>query len=131
MQEDTSREVHITWSDRNGHACNGCSGRLGHIADQVSTFTVGGLTTESLWYSFSNTSTNQQGLVINEMTSISKFMFRVVAGGHTQVEDQGGVGFAIQDVVMLALSSCDAGNDIIKLDIAVRLHYLKLRFYLH
>lgn len=127
MQEDATRKVTISWSDRNGHACNGCSGRLSHTPDQVSTFTASGLTTQSLWYSFNNPTANQQGITISAATSISKFAFQVVAGGHTQVEDQGGVGFAIQDVVMLAVTSCDAGNNNMKLDIAVRSLYLWAR----
>lgn len=116
MPDDPTRQVRINWADRNGRTCNNCVGQLGHTTDQVSTFTIEGVTTQSSWYTFDTS--KQQGFSIDATSSISKFWFTVTSGGHTDVENQGGVGFVIQDVVMLAVSSCQSGSDI-KLDVAV------------
>lgn len=103
--------------DRDGDECNNCSKQLGHTADQVSTYVAYGIETKSVWYSFNRTTTDF--LNLNQNSSISKFWFEIDEGrNNTRVEDQNGVGFEIQDMVMLADSSCrDDFN--FTLDIAV------------
>ena len=59
------------------------------------------------WYNVGPPSDNFT--VVDAATGISKFWFEVdegSGGATTTVEDQGGVGFAVQDVVMVANSSC-------------------------
>lgn len=116
MQEDPTRKVKLLWADRSGLGCTQCSSQLGHTPDQNSTFLTGDTHITSLWYSFSNT--GNQGITINAKSSISKFWFQIDEGSNRLIENQGGVGFVIQDVVMLAVSSCKTTTGL-KIDIAV------------
>ena len=67
-------------------------------------FLADGTEITSMWYSFNRTAS--EPLILNSNSSISKFWFEVAEGRQTTVEDQNGVGYEVQDVVMLADSSC-------------------------
>ena len=75
---------------------------------------------QSTWYSFNKTA--DSFITFDDTQSISKFWFEIDEGGKTQVEDQDGAGYALQDVVMVANTTCykDGGPDI-SMDIAVRI----------
>ncbi len=70
----------------------------------AATFLADGTETTSMWYSFNRTA--NEPVVVNANSSISKFWFQVNEGRHTKIEDQNSVGYEVQDVVMLADSSC-------------------------
>ena len=80
--------------------------------------------TSAVWYSYAE----DAGYIrVDEVSSASKIWFEVTEGESTRTEDQTGIGFAIQDSVLLSNSSCTPqGQDPntfpqeVKIDIAVR-----------
>lgn len=86
-------------------------------------FLADGTNITSMWYSFNRTAA--EPVVVNANSSISKFWFEVNEGRHSRIEDQNNVGYEVQDVVMLADSSCRQDLNL-TLGIAVR----SISFYL-
>ena len=86
----------------------------------TATMLYGGETSvTSMWYNIGPLSQNYT--VLDAAKGISKLWFEVdEAGDGTAVrtEDQGGIGFAVQDSVMVAASSC-ADDSLVHVDIAV------------
>jgi hypothetical protein len=58
----------------------------------------------ALWYSFNMTET--QCPLVDPFRGLSKVWFTVTEKGSTSTYNQGGVGFAIQDTLLLEESSC-------------------------
>jgi hypothetical protein len=105
MAENPSRVIKINWADRSGNACSSCSSTLGHTVNQASSSVAGGTVKHTaLWYSFNQTAT--QKTIIDPVAGISKFWFTVIENGTTTTYDQGGVGFAVQDALLVTTSSC-------------------------
>ncbi|KAJ3486553.1 hypothetical protein NLI96_g4162 [Meripilus lineatus] len=125
--ENPNRKIQIKWKDRNGNPCDGCSKAIGHTIDQVSTFVANNEETTSVWYSFNQSAT--EFVTFDQHSSISKFWFEVDEGSGAQVADQNGASFEIQDVVMLADSSCRITSNL-TLDIAIRKDVIPSRVYL-
>jgi hypothetical protein len=103
MAENDQRIVKIVWADRTGKACENCQATLGHTIDQVASSNTGEKHT-ALWYSFNRTESEYP--IIDPALGISKFWFTVEENGQTATYDQDGVGFAIQDALVVANSTC-------------------------
>ena len=100
-----SRSVKLLWTDRNGKTDSTYSSVLS-TNEQMAAIALYDGTASALWYNVGPSSTNYT--IVDAATGISKFWFEVAEGdgSTTKVEDQGGAGFAVQDVVMIANSSC-------------------------
>ena len=96
---------------------------MGYGPGMIGSALYGGSTpVTSVWYRVGGT-IQASFATINESTGISKFWFQVDEtgdGSAVRTEDQGGVGFAMQDVVVFAASSCRVASDNYRVDIAVR-----------
>ena len=100
---------------------------MGHTPDMVSGALYGGaIDVDATWYSVGPLSTNFT--VLDASAGLSKVWFELDEAGDgasVVTEDQGGVGFVLQDTVMLAASSCRDGG-VARVDIAVS-HQISLR----
>lgn len=118
MQEDPTRKVSLKWANRKNQTCSNCSSSLSHTTNQASQFITdnGKTQIQSLWYSFDSPST--QGFTISDSASIGKFWFEIQEGNNKIVEDQNGIGYGLQDMVMISVTSCESSSGL-KLDVAV------------
>lgn len=120
MAPNVDRSITLRWADRSGMPCADCTAPLGHTEDQVSS-AHSGTDHTALWYSFGATETSV--VRVDAAAGISRFWFEIDEGASAGVrtEDQSGEGFALQDTVMVANSTClDVGNGrTATLDIAV------------
>ncbi|KAH8107971.1 heme peroxidase [Cristinia sonorae] len=109
-EENPKRVVKLLWADHNGQSCPTCSTVLSHNQNQVSTFTIGNI--KSSWYSFMPASAKSKApstaVLLDDTQTISKVWFEVDEGdGKVVIQDQNGVGFALQDSrLMLDNSTC-------------------------
>ncbi|KAJ7731829.1 heme peroxidase [Mycena maculata] len=120
--EDPTRTVRLLWEDHVGRIHNGTLGFSG-----VSTSTAGRYS--AAWYSF-NTNEQNPFLSIDAAAGIKSIRFTV----NGKLEDQGGIGFAVQDGVVFSKTSCtasaDADADPGHFDVAVRNGVHPTRVYL-
>ena len=120
MLPNADRSITLRWEDRSGTPCADCAAPLGHTIDQVGS-AYSGTAHTALWYSFNATETSV--VRIDAAAGISRFWFEVDdgAGAGVRIENQSGKGFALQDTVMVANSTClDVANGrTATLDIAV------------
>lgn len=125
MRENPKRSVKLLWADRSGQSCSDCFKILSHTQNQASTFTVGNVS--SMWYSFMPSTSTAPSTAINldDKQNISKVWFEVDEGdGKPVVQNQGGVGFAVQDNrLMLSNSTCMGYPNDVVIAIAVRLKH--------
>ncbi|EJF61036.1 heme peroxidase [Dichomitus squalens LYAD-421 SS1] len=123
VAESDAPSVKLIWADREGKTDSSYTGVLGHNDQMVASALYNG-NVSALWYNIGPLSTNFT--VVNETVGISKFWFEVSGGDSSiKTEHQNGVGFPIQDTVMLANSSCtapapDGLSSIAHIQIAVR-----------
>lgn len=103
MEGDSSRVVTVHWADRYGDTGASYSSKLGHSDFMVSQNLNNG-EHNVMWYTMDQTETSF--IRLNATKGISKFWYEVEENGKTRTEDQDGSGFPLQDVVMLANSSC-------------------------
>jgi hypothetical protein len=101
--------VVLQLEDRAGNKTSGITLQPDHISN-----TMGGRI-QSAWYAFNETSTGT--LSIDPAAGLTKLGFTV----NGKLEDQGGVGFAIQDGALLSSTSCLTSFNPIKgrFDVAV------------
>ncbi|PIL35211.1 hypothetical protein GSI_03001 [Ganoderma sinense ZZ0214-1] len=122
-----SRSIKLLWADRDGKTDPAYSSVLGTNEQMGATALYDG-TFDAQWYNIGPLSDNFT--VIDAATGISKFWFEVDEGNAT-MEDQGGVGFAVQDVVMVANSSCVVqSTGTARIQIAVRADKTPSRVYI-
>lgn len=101
MQENSQRQIKLSWKGRDGNTSPDFSTvmtrNITHTTDPLVPDT-GSLT--SLWYDIPS-------VLLKADSSISNFWFEVDEGdGSSKVENQGGAGYPIQDVVMVANTTC-------------------------
>ncbi|KAJ7082842.1 heme peroxidase [Mycena belliarum] len=120
QSEDPSRSVGLTYENHAGKT----SDVIPLQADHQST-TMGGRIRSS-WYSFNGTESGT--LSLDAAAGITRLGFTV----NGKVEDQGGVGFAVQDGFMFAASTCSHPGFPLKgrFDVAVRNGFNVTRLYL-
>ncbi|KAJ7657921.1 heme peroxidase [Mycena polygramma] len=123
MTVDSSRTVHLLWDDHVGGQNNITLPANGQISNS------GGRNTAAL-YQFSPPADFDTPLSLNATTGVTTIRF-VVDG---TLEDQGGVGFALQDSVVLSASSCmnSTASGVVtgRLDIAIRNNVSPTRVYI-
>ncbi|KAK7018337.1 peroxidase [Favolaschia claudopus] len=122
QSSDATRSVAIQLEDHSGKQ----SEKFPMSADRISE-TLGGRVT-SAWYAFNHSDSGAPALSIDPAAGITKMRF-IVNG---KMEDQGGVGFAVQDSVVFSTSSCTTSNNPLKgrFDVAVRNGVNPARVYL-
>ncbi|RPD56148.1 heme peroxidase [Lentinus tigrinus ALCF2SS1-7] len=132
--ESTSRSAKIVWADRAGKTDTSYTDVLSTNADMVASALNGG-NFSVLWYNVGPIDKNFS--VLEETAGISKFWFEIDEGDGSGVrtEDQNGVGFVLQDSVMLADSSCEitsssGSSSNATIDIAVRADIQPSRVYI-
>ena len=122
MSESASRTINVLWADRTGSTHPGFTDVLGHTPGMAATAKNDG-DVDVAWYGVGPSSRNFT--LVDAGAGISSFWFSVDegAGAAACIEDQGGAGFALQDVVILSNSSCLAfgadGGAVARVDIAV------------
>ncbi|KAJ7260472.1 heme peroxidase [Mycena haematopus] len=119
LGQNSTRTVSILWKDHNGGTGNSTLSFAG-----VSSSTGGKYT--AAWYGF-NPSFPFDFLSIDPVAGVKSLSF-VVDG---KLEDQSGVGFAVQDGFAFSETSCSAGAPVTgRLDVAVRNDVKLTRLYL-
>ena len=105
MAYSASRTIKLLWADRDGKTDPAYTNVLGTNAQMAATALYDG-TVNAMWYNVGPLPDNLT--VIDADSGISKFWFEVDEGNGSvaTTEDQGRAGFAVQDVVMVANSSC-------------------------
>ncbi len=120
MPESSSRTVKFVWADRTGKKDPSYSVELGHTPVMASHGLNDGPFT-ALWYSVGPITKNFT--LLDEAAGISRFWFEIDEGdgSATRNEDQGGLGFALPDTIMVSATSCtDNAVSAMRLDVAVR-----------
>ncbi|KAF7334638.1 Peroxidase [Mycena venus] len=112
QSDDSSRSVALLLEDHAGKTTTNVTLTQDHISH-----TMGGRI-QSVWYAFNESSEGSPTLSVDPVAGITKMRF-IVDG---KLEDQGGVGFAVQDGVVFSSSSCLTSNRPTtgRFDIAVR-----------
>ncbi|KAJ7792458.1 heme peroxidase [Mycena leptocephala] len=120
MTADRAREVLLLWEDHIGRTHRATLNFAG-----LSTAVAGRYT--AAWYAF-NMTAELSFQAVDPAAGVTRMRFLVDG----QVEDQGGVGFAVQDAVVFSSSSCATSQDPYAghLDIAVRRGERFARVYL-
>ncbi|KAJ6457968.1 putative L-ascorbate oxidase [Mycena sanguinolenta] len=109
LAQNSTRTVNILWEDHNGG-----TGNSSLVFAGVSSSTGGKYT--AAWYGF-NPSSPFQFLSLDPVAGVKSLSF-VVDG---KLEDQNGLGFAVQDAYMFSKTSCSSGAPVTgRLDVAVR-----------
>jgi hypothetical protein len=103
MPENSQRIVKMFWADRLGKRSDAYQATLGHTVDQISN-SIPGESHTALWYSFNRTTA--ENALVDPALGVFQIWFRVQERGTTKTHNQGGVGFAIQDTLLLGHSSC-------------------------
>jgi hypothetical protein len=114
QSDDPTRSVTLLWDDHSGETKNAT------LVNDGSSSAMGGRVTSS-WYVFNRTDDGSAAsLSIDPAAGITLMRFEV----NGELEDQDGVGFAVQDGVVFSTSSCLTSADPPKgrFDIAVRDH---------
>ncbi|KAJ7193714.1 heme peroxidase [Mycena pura] len=96
--EDPTRTVRVLWHDHVGGTGNGTANFL-----DTSSSTGGKYT--ATWYGFNSTVFSFHPLLLDPVAGVTSLSFLVDGN----LEDQGGLGFAIQDGFMLSQTSCQGG----------------------
>ncbi|KAJ7824147.1 heme peroxidase [Mycena leptocephala] len=119
--EDPTRTVRVLWHDHVGGTGNS-------ISNFVSTSSSTGGKYTATWYGFNSTIFGITGpVLLDPVAGVTSLSF-VVDG---ILEDQGGLGFAIQDGFMLSKTSCQGGAPVTgRVDVAVRNGVNPSRIYL-
>ncbi|KAJ7920561.1 heme peroxidase [Mycena leptocephala] len=119
--EDPTRTVHVLWQDHVGGTGNS-------TLNFVSTSSSTGGKYNATWYGFNSTVFGgSKPLLLDPVAGVTSLSF-VVDG---ILEDQGGLGFAIQDGFMLSQTSCQGGAPVTgRVDVAVRNGVNPSRVYL-
>ncbi|KAF8180537.1 heme peroxidase [Mycena galopus ATCC 62051] len=115
MTEDPNRAVVLLWEDHVGGTNNATL--------NFTTVTIGnGGRSTAAWYTFSP-SGESSFLSLDTVAGITSMSFAV----DNIIEDQDGVGFAVQDDVVFSSSSCccTGGGDLVRNDVAPTLVYLQ------
>ncbi|KAJ6538119.1 heme peroxidase [Mycena capillaripes] len=121
MEEDPNRTVRMLWSDRLGGSGNAT------LRPTNVTSSSGGRIAAA-WYTFSPCDA-VRFLSLDAAAGIASMKFTV----NDEVEDQGGLGFAVQDDVIFSASSCFNSTDgpiAGRFDVAVRKGVKPTRVYL-
>ncbi|KZV89491.1 heme peroxidase [Exidia glandulosa HHB12029] len=122
LTENLNRTVRIVWLNSDGSTSDDNAVELLHSENQVGSALGGRIT--SMWYSLHNATSSQSFLTLDaaKSNSISKFSVLIDEGNGSgpRVEDQGGIGFRIEDTLMWSSSSCAPTFGTGRLDIAVR-----------
>ncbi|KAJ7767915.1 heme peroxidase [Mycena maculata] len=120
MSEDASRTVFLLWDDHNGR-----THQVSLLFSGVSTAVAGRYT--AAWYSF-NATADTPFQAIEATAGVTSMRF-VVDG---RLEDQGGLGFSVQDGVVFSNTSCATSQNPYAghLEIAVRNGLQPARVYL-
>ncbi|KAJ6589732.1 hypothetical protein B0H19DRAFT_1249252 [Mycena capillaripes] len=116
LAEDSTRHVHLLWDDHLGHMRN---------ASLDAAFVA----TSYISYAFNQTAGGlRASLLLSPAAGITTMRFLV----NGKLEDQGGVGFAVQNGMMFSTSSCLTPENPLKgrFDIAVRNGFNPTRVYL-
>ncbi|KAJ7439092.1 heme peroxidase [Mycena latifolia] len=120
MTEDPTRIVRLLWDDH-----------IGRTTDNNATLQFAGTTahfgSSAAWYAFRETS-NSSSISLNATAGIIKMRFTV----NSKLEDQGGIGFAVQDSVVFSETSRLISNQPFagRFDVAVRNDVNPARVYL-
>jgi hypothetical protein len=102
--------VRVLWHDH-------FEGSGNSILDFLSTSSSTGGKYTATWYQFNSTPFDFNPLLLDPVAGVTSLSF-VVDG---ILEDQGGLGFAIQDAFMLSQTSCQGGAPVTgRVDVAVR-----------
>ncbi|KAJ6525133.1 heme peroxidase [Mycena capillaripes] len=120
---DPKRHVRLLWEDQSGAT----AGNVSLPADVLGSALGGRI--PSIWYNFNQTAKGDQtALLLKPKAGITNMRFTV----NGKLEDQGGVGFEVQDGIMFSTSSCRTSKDPFKgrIDIAVRNGFNPDRVYL-
>jgi hypothetical protein len=130
MPENKKRVVKMFWADRLGNKSAAYQATLGHTIDMAGHSNTGELHT-SLWYSFNNTAAGN--ILIDPSRGVSKIWFAVTEMDRTHMYDQGGIGFVVQDTLLLSPSSCYSFSDdglvahwVIAVSVVALVHGLRL-----
>jgi hypothetical protein len=112
--------VRVLWHDHVGGTGNS-------ISNFVSTSSSTGGKYTATWYGFNSTIFGITGpVLLDPVAGVTSLSF-VVDG---ILEDQGGLGFAIQDGFMLSQTSCQGGAPVTgRVDVAVRVHPILSTFF--
>ncbi|KAJ6542186.1 heme peroxidase [Mycena vulgaris] len=119
--EDANHSVRLLWDDHLGGTHN-----VTLLIDSVS-FAMGGRVSATRYF-FNGTDPDEPFLLLDAAAGISSMRFTV----DNKLENQGGIGFAMQDGVVFSNSSCLTSQDPIagRFDIAVRNGLNPARVYL-
>ncbi|KAH7101145.1 heme peroxidase [Auriculariales sp. MPI-PUGE-AT-0066] len=106
--------VRMERKDRDGTPSNDTI-ELKHEAWMTGSALHNGLRVSTAWYWFPE---EQSNIIIDETRGVGSLVFNV----NGQQEDQGGLGFAIDDTVLFAASSCTSNSNSLlgRIDVAVR-----------
>ncbi|KAI1789406.1 hypothetical protein LXA43DRAFT_584251 [Ganoderma leucocontextum] len=128
MVSSASRSIKLLWADRDGKTDPAYAGVLSTNAQMAASALYDGMV-DALWYNVGPLSSNFT--VIDATSGISKFWFEVDEGNGSAAttENQGGAGFPVQEVVMVANSSCIASTGNAHIQIAVRADKTPSRVY--
>ncbi|PPQ66407.1 hypothetical protein CVT26_011276 [Gymnopilus dilepis] len=120
MPQDDNRKVLLLWDDHRGGTHNATLGFAGLSSAVAGKYTAA-------WYTF-NTTAEEPFEELDPVAGITRMRFLVDG----QMEDQGGVGFVVQDGVVFSNSSCATSQNPYsgRLDIAVRNGFNPARVYL-
>jgi hypothetical protein len=128
MQEDGERVVKMFWADRSGKKSDAYQATIGHTIDQVSNSTTGEFHT-ALWYSFNRT--ENEHAVVDPILGVSRVWFTTTDKNGTQTYDQGGIGFAVQDTLLMGNTSCssfDSGSNGASFEIKIAVSDILLKW---
>ncbi|KAK7018135.1 hypothetical protein R3P38DRAFT_2405926, partial [Favolaschia claudopus] len=117
--EDSSRVVRMLWHDHHGDIGNATLGFTGTSSSTGGKYTAA-------WYAF-NASNSDSAISLDAAAGVKSLSFVV----NDQLEDQNGVGFAIQDGFMFSKTSCRIQSPFTgRFDVAVRNGVNPTRVYL-
>ncbi|KAH8101415.1 heme peroxidase [Cristinia sonorae] len=121
--DSSPSQIKLVWKARDGSSNSAFSATLTDPSLTTNPLVPDSPSLVSHWYEF-------LAVIIDAIHSISTFWFEVSHGdGSMTVEDQGGVGFQLQDVVMLASSTCSTSSGQVSLDFVIRADIEPSRVY--
>ncbi|KAF8188886.1 heme peroxidase, partial [Mycena galopus ATCC 62051] len=118
--EDATRTVSLNWETHTGTTG---STKMNFIDTSSST---GGKYTAT-WYGFNSSVFGDMPVLLDPVAGVTSFSFEI----NGQLENQNGVGFAVQDAYMFSATSCQGGAPVTgRIDVAVRNGVNPTRIYL-
>jgi hypothetical protein len=91
------------WADRLGKKSDAYQATLSHNLGQAGNSSTGQINT-ALWYTFNQT--GAENALVDPALGVSKIWFMVKEKGRTKTYNKGGIGFPIQDTLLLGNVSC-------------------------